>query len=357
MLAEKPWKLDAVVRLFLGVMATVCLGGALAGFLGSSKFTVEEIKDASGLVKQLARQTNQVSSFLWRQFSTPEQLRLWKYEPSAASSKEVPEVVVRELNNLIEGPCLYDRARFQGVSLRSETINLLKENPTGQSLAHLNRLLLEDAYPSELSRSQSAFWLLVISACCLEIPALVGIALFLRHYNVSWKAAFGFQSLEPVTAVAYGVLAGALFVPAGWLLETLSGYLMDLVHSTVQDQQIVQTLQDPSLTLPKKIIMGMIAVILAPVVEELLFRGLLYPAIKQQGRPRLALWLTSVLFALVHFNMETFVPLLVFALVLVYLYETFQNLLAPIVAHSLFNAANFLTLIFQDKIAHWLHST
>jgi membrane protease YdiL (CAAX protease family) len=53
--------------------------------------------------------------------------------------------------------------------------------------------------------------------------------------------------------------------------------------------------------------------------------------------------------------MVTFVPLMVFALVLVYLYETFQNLLAPVVAHSLFNAANFLLLIFEDQIGRLLH--
>ena len=55
--------------------------------------------------------------------------------------------------------------------------------------------------------------------------------------------------------------------------------------------------------------------------------------------------------------MASFVPLLIFAAVLVRLYESFENLLAPMVAHSLFNAANFLTLIFQDQINRALHST
>jgi membrane protease YdiL (CAAX protease family) len=55
--------------------------------------------------------------------------------------------------------------------------------------------------------------------------------------------------------------------------------------------------------------------------------------------------------------MATFAPLLVFALALVYLYESFQNLLAPMVAHSLFNAANFLLLLFQDPINQYLHLT
>src|SRR5580658_601921 len=34
MLAEKPWKLDAVLRLFLGVLTTVCLGVLLANLVG-----------------------------------------------------------------------------------------------------------------------------------------------------------------------------------------------------------------------------------------------------------------------------------------------------------------------------------
>jgi membrane protease YdiL (CAAX protease family) len=247
MLAEKPWKLDAVIRLFLGVISTLFLGALLAGLL--SHFT--------------------------------------------------------------------------------------------------------SAWP----KAQSDFWQIVIGALFLEIPALAWIALFLRQHEVSWKDAFGWQMSEPATAAAYGVLAAMLFLPAAWGLEQLSEHVMDLAHWNPQEQEAVQELQDPSLNVVEKVMMGVIAIVLAPIVEEALFRGILYPAIKQLGRPRLALWVSSALFAAVHHNMVSFVPLLVFALVLVRLYENFQNLLAPIVAHSLFNAANFLILIFQDQIARWWHST
>jgi hypothetical protein len=137
----------------------------------------------------------------------------------------------------------------------------------------------------------------------------------------------------------------------------LSSELMVLVHLKAQDQQMVEELQNPSLSIAEKAFLGVVAVVFAPVVEELLFRGILYPAIKQRGWPRLALWGTSALFALAHANMVSFVPLLLFAVVLVKLYEHFQNLLAPIAAHSLFNAANFLVLIFQDQIERALHLT
>ena len=109
---------------------------------------------------------------------------------------------------------------------------------------------------------------------------------------------------------------------------------------------------DPSLPLGGKLAFGAAAIVLAPVAEEAIFRGVLYTAIKQQGYPRLALWGTSGVFAVMHANELTLLPLLIFALVLVHLYETFGNLLAPIVAHSLFNTANFLILLFQDRIDH-----
>jgi membrane protease YdiL (CAAX protease family) len=148
-----------------------------------------------------------------------------------------------------------------------------------------------------------------------------------------------------------------LFLPAAWGLQTLSDYAMHLAHMKPQEQVAVQELQEPSLNVAEKVVMGVIAIVFAPIVEEALFRGLLYPAIKQLGHPRLALWVSSALFAAVHFNMVTFVPLMAFALVLVYLYETFQNLLAPIVAHSLFNAANYFLLNYQDQIVRVLHPT
>ena len=104
-----------------------------------------------------------------------------------------------------------------------------------------------------------------------------------------------------------------------------------------------------SLSLGGRIALGAAAILLAPVAEEILFRGILYPAIKQAGYPRLALWGAALLFAAVHANLVTFVPLTVLALVLTALYERTNNLLAPIVAHALFNALNFVTLfLIQD---------
>ncbi len=84
----------------------------------------------------------------------------------------------------------------------------------------------------------------------------------------------------------------------------------------------------------------------------MLFRGIIYPAIKQSGFPRAALWGTSLLFALIHLNLANFVPLVVLALMLTWLYERTDNLLASIAAHGTFNAANVIYLFASEHAQH-----
>ena len=88
---------------------------------------------------------------------------------------------------------------------------------------------------------------------------------------------------------------------------------------------------------------------MAPAVEEIFFRGILYTAFRGRGWPRIGLWVTSVVFAMIHANLMTFLPLLFFALVLTWQYERTGNLLAPVCTHSLFNTTNYLWLVFAAR--------
>jgi hypothetical protein len=54
------------------------------------------------------------------------------------------------MNKIITGPPFYEANRFAKVRLRSETRTLLSQKPQGREAAHLNRLLLADAYVNDL---------------------------------------------------------------------------------------------------------------------------------------------------------------------------------------------------------------
>jgi hypothetical protein len=214
---------------------------------------------------------------------------------------------------------------------------------------------LLDHFTSGSTHAQSIFWQMAIAVPFMQISALVWISLFLRQHGVGWAEGFGLKASKPAVAVARGLLVGALFLPVAGGLLWLSQTAMEAVGLHPQEQAAVQEIQDPTLTLADKIMFGVVVIILAPAVEEPLFRGIIYPAIKQRGHPRLALWGSAALFAAMHFNGPTFVPLFCFAIVLVYLYESSRNLLAPMAAHALFNATSFFFLTFGDQISQRSH--
>jgi membrane protease YdiL (CAAX protease family) len=186
---------------------------------------------------------------------------------------------------------------------------------------------------------------MIIAALSFQGAALVLIPHFLREQGLSWHEAFGFGNRRR-QALLLGVILACLFLPAAMGLQWLSAQLMvhlPRLQLKPEEQESVQTLQ-MAITWWNRLALGAVTIVLAPAAEEMLFRGILYPVIKRAGFPRLALWGTALLFAGIHLNLVTFVPLTVLAVGLTLLYERADNLLAPITAHALFNGMNFVIL-------------
>jgi transglutaminase-like putative cysteine protease len=123
---------------------------------GCPPFAADQILSFPKLVNQLSRQTDPVSAFLWQQLSSDEQSILLNPDATGAGLGRAQQAVIRGLNKVITlgEPCIFDSQRFQGIVLRPRTAQLLESHPGGIELSRLNRLLLEDAYPTELTRSE-----------------------------------------------------------------------------------------------------------------------------------------------------------------------------------------------------------
>jgi membrane protease YdiL (CAAX protease family) len=181
---------------------------------------------------------------------------------------------------------------------------------------------------------------MIVSALSLQGAAFVLIGCFLREHETTWTLAFGLRVRWPVALLA-GICLACAFTPLAWILQSWSATLMTWLHLTPQLQEAVQTLQTDRDT-SGRLLFGAITVLIVPAAEEAFFRGILYTWVKTLGFPRLALWGTSILFSTVHGNLPGFVPLTLFAVALVILYERCGNLLAPISAHAAFNVANLV---------------
>jgi membrane protease YdiL (CAAX protease family) len=172
------------------------------------------------------------------------------------------------------------------------------------------------------------------------------IWIFLRQHQVDWRDAFGLRRKNLPRALLAALFVASVILPVALLLENGSAVVLEKIGWPPEDEAAVRLLMDAN-SLGLRVYLGFFAIVLAPVAEEFVFRGMLYPFIKQLGRPRLALFGVSLLFAAIHLDAAIFVPLFVLALALTWLYEFTDNLLAPIAAHSLFNTANLVILLSQ----------
>jgi membrane protease YdiL (CAAX protease family) len=179
-----------------------------------------------------------------------------------------------------------------------------------------------------------------------HIVTLVVVHIFLQQHRIGWNEAFGFNEPRLGRTLFLGALVSVLILPVGLSLTELSARLLKYFGSEPAVQQPVQMMKQATSTL-QLVVHGLAAVIFAPIIEEIIFRGVLYPTVKRYFSPKAALWGVALLFALSHQNVTVILPLTVLAIFLTFLYETTRNLLAPILAHSLFNAANFVLLLLQ----------
>jgi uncharacterized protein len=189
---------------------------------------------------------------------------------------------------------------------------------------------------------------ILLGTLCLQGAAWILIPVFLRQHQLNWRDAVGLRGPKLNRALLMAVVVVAVILPVAWLLQNISVSALARLGWPPADQTAVALMMGAK-SLWLKIYLGVFAVVLAPVAEEFIFRGILFPFVRQLGYPRLAWFGVSALFALIHLDVAIFVPLFALALALTWLYESTDNLLAPIFAHSLFNAAN-LVVLFATQI-------
>ena len=125
-------------------------------------------------------------------------------------------------------------------------------------------------------------------------------------------------------------------------------WIESLGVEAVQDSvKLLQTSTDPAVIG----LMVFAAVIAAPLCEEIVFRGYLYPAAKKFVGPWAAGACSALVFAAAHGSLAALLPLFVFGCLLVFIYEKTGSLWAPVAVHFCFNGA---TVLIQ-MIARYYH--
>jgi uncharacterized protein len=84
---------------------------------------------------------------------------------------------------------------------------------------------------------------------------------------------------------------------------------------------------------------------IAPLCEEVYFRGFLYPAFRKNFGVVIGIFLSSVVFAAAHLDLYSFFPIMVIGWILAFMYEKTKSIFPVIFLHSIYNLILILVLL------------
>lgn len=181
----------------------------------------------------------------------------------------------------------------------------------------------------------------------IALPALAIIILLLARGG-SISAVFGIRKVGLFRAIGIGVLLAILALP---LTNAAKGVTVWLTSSQEAPQVLVQNFNSAATGSDARV-MGLIAFsacVIAPITEEVLFRGTFYPMLARGfGRGPAAL-VSALFFAVVHDTVTDIPGLTVLALCFTLAYEVTGSLLVPIFMHATFNGLSLLVIWLQAQ--------
>ncbi len=175
---------------------------------------------------------------------------------------------------------------------------------------------------------------------------LVGWLLVLRPRALAGLPSF--LGRAPVRSLATGIGWGLV----AWLPATLIGALVAGLLELVGVEVAPQTAEEAVNRL-NPVLVVIAIVVVAPIAEELFFRGIIFNAwLREHGWWWAAIG-SAILFAISHLSLPQALPLFLLGLVFAWAYRRTGSLLTPIGMHATFNAVSvvFLLLVRYGIVA------
>ncbi len=189
----------------------------------------------------------------------------------------------------------------------------------------------------------------LLGSLVVQNAAMIGVVLFtvVGIYDQHPRAAgLSLRGWAPRTTV--GLLAAAVVLPLNALLEQLSALALRhaALPSLVQREFEAQFAQVMALFNGSGGLFLAILVIgiIAPLGEEVFFRGFAYRCFRARWGPAVATVVSAALFSLIHLHPLGALPIFVVGCALALLYERTGTLVAPFVLHAVNNTVAVLAL-------------
>lgn len=149
-----------------------------------------------------------------------------------------------------------------------------------------------------------------------------------------------------VQACRIGVAYGFGMIATLITFTLLQSFVLSRLGIEEGRQVVFTWLESPHYSKFVKSVLVADAVLIAPVLEEMMYRGVLFGTMAAHQRHFwLPAWIGGCYFALMHLHAEAFLPLLLFSLYTSYAYWKSGRIITPILMHVLYNVTSVLLWI------------
>ena len=176
----------------------------------------------------------------------------------------------------------------------------------------------------------------ILGTLILLTSTQIGLLAVTGALIVAPKALTGLR-LTPPSGAARSMIIGLVLAVPAWVAATVLAALAALALEAIgfiQEAGVADTVLargDPTVVL-------VAFIVVAPVAEELFFRGVVYNAWLRERGPRVALLGSAALFAVIHTSLFALVPIFALGVALALVYRRTGSLVAAMAMHAGFNA-------------------
>ncbi len=176
-----------------------------------------------------------------------------------------------------------------------------------------------------------------------QVPALLILFGLLRLRKIDERECLGLARGKTLRMLGLSALLYLAALPLLWFYSLLYQIFLDQLGHSFYLQDVTQVFLLP-LPWPVRTAVFFIAIVGAPVFEEIVFRGLLFPWLVRRTGFWPGVAVVSILFAAMHLHLPSLLPLFLLSTMFCVAYARTRSLWVPIGMHACFNGVTVILL-------------
>ena len=183
------------------------------------------------------------------------------------------------------------------------------------------------------------------------IATLVSLIVAVIWYRLAYCRGFGFKELKKTCKRIFNLRTVGGIVLSAICLFYLTNFVLIIVEmispSTIEEYN--KLISDLGIEESDwKVII--LTVIMAPINEECIMRGLILMNLKKNMAPVIAILISALYFGIFHLNIVQGIYAAILGVFMAYLAYKYKSIIASMLFHAVFNGMNYVLALFPESI-------